>query len=81
MPPTSGVPTERMARLSLASKSVHADDWIQAHRAVAPAMHVSTTFRYDDDPEKLIHMRDESKPKSWNNPDVSTGAGADVGGA
>jgi hypothetical protein len=32
---------------------VHADDGISTHRAVAPAMHVSTTFRYNDDPEQL----------------------------
>uniref|UniRef100_A0A0B7JW54 Cystathionine gamma-synthase n=1 Tax=Bionectria ochroleuca TaxID=29856 RepID=A0A0B7JW54_BIOOC len=38
---------------SLSSKVVHADDNISAHRAVAPAMHVSTTFRYDDDPDQL----------------------------
>ncbi|KAF4594652.1 cystathionine beta-lyase [Ophiocordyceps camponoti-floridani] len=39
--------------LSLASRAVHADDGIAAHRAVAPAMHVSTTFRYARDPERL----------------------------
>lgn len=47
--------------LSLASRAVHADDGISAHRAVAPAMHVSTTFRYHDDPDKL---------KTWDNVDV-----------
>jgi hypothetical protein len=47
---------------SLSSKVVHADDNISAHRAVAPAMHVSTTFRYDDDPDQL---------KMWVNTDVS----------
>lgn len=51
-----------VAGLSLSSRAVHADDGIQAHRAVAPAMHVSTTFRYSDDPEQL---------KSWDNIDVS----------
>jgi hypothetical protein len=39
--------------LSLASRLIHADDHISVHRAVAPAMHVSTTFRYNDDPELL----------------------------
>lgn len=47
---------------SLASRAVHADDGIAAHRAVAPAMHVSTTFRYSDDPDKL---------QSWFTEDVS----------
>lgn len=40
--------------LALASLSVHADDHISAHRAVAPAMHVSTTFRYSDNPDDLV---------------------------
>ncbi|KAK4231035.1 cystathionine beta-lyase [Podospora fimiseda] len=44
--------------LSLASRSVHADDYINNHQAVAPPMHVSTTFRYSDDPDKLV---------SWEN--------------
>ncbi|KAI9171363.1 putative trans-sulfuration enzyme [Paramyrothecium foliicola] len=39
--------------LSLATRSVHADDHISAHRAVAPAIHTSTTFRYSDDPNLL----------------------------
>ncbi|KAJ6016591.1 pyridoxal phosphate-dependent transferase [Penicillium herquei] len=43
-------------KLSLASRTVHADDHISVHRAVAPAMHVSTTFRYNDDPEKLTPL-------------------------
>ncbi|KAH8647514.1 pyridoxal phosphate-dependent transferase [Ilyonectria robusta] len=42
--------------LSLASRAVHADDHISAHRAVAPAMHVSTTFRYNNDPKRLIPL-------------------------
>lgn len=41
---------------SMSSRAVHADDGISAHRAVAPAMHVSTTFRYDDDPDKLSSL-------------------------
>ncbi|ODA78797.1 hypothetical protein RJ55_06181 [Drechmeria coniospora] len=43
-----------LGRLSLSSRTVHADDRIAAHRAVAPAMHVSTTFRYSDDPDQLL---------------------------
>lgn len=49
-------------QLSLASRSVHADDYINSHRAVAPPMHLSTTFRYSDDPDALKH---------WDNTDVS----------
>lgn len=61
----TGVSPEQLkavAGLSLASRTVHADDGISAHRAVAPAMHVSTTFRYNDDPTQL---------QSWDNVDVS----------
>ena len=42
--------------LSLASRSVHADDYINNHQAVAPPLHVSTTFRYSDDPDKLGYL-------------------------
>ena len=49
-----GVPTTEVTGLSLASRTVHGDDHISAHRAVAPAMHVSTTFRYSDDPDQLL---------------------------
>jgi len=40
--------------LSLASRSVHADDYINNHQAVAPPLHVSTTFRYSRDPDNLV---------------------------
>jgi hypothetical protein len=40
-------------KLSLSSKAVHADDHINNHRAVAPPMHVSTTFRYNQNPDEL----------------------------
>ncbi len=46
--------------LSLASRAVHADDYINSHRAVAPPLHVSTNYRYSDDPEALRH---------WDNAD------------
>lgn len=47
-------------KLSLSSMSVHADDYINNHRAVAPPLHVSTTYRYNSDPDKLGH---------WDNTD------------
>lgn len=39
--------------LSLSSRAVHADDYINSSQAVAPPMHVSTTFRFSEDPSKL----------------------------
>lgn len=43
-----------LASLGLASRAVHGDDGISAHRAVAPALHVSTTYAYDRDPARLV---------------------------
>jgi cystathionine gamma-synthase len=48
--------------LSLASRSVHADDYTNTHTAVAPPMHVSTTFRYPRNPDELV---------AWSEVDVS----------
>jgi hypothetical protein len=45
-----------LAGLSLGSLAVHADDHISAHAAVAPAMHVSTTFRYNSSPADLVPL-------------------------
>lgn len=47
------MPPEPETPLALSSRAVHADDAIASHRAVAPAMHVSTTFRYHHDPDQL----------------------------
>ncbi|TXT08634.1 hypothetical protein VHUM_02762 [Vanrija humicola] len=49
-----------VSSLGLASRSVHADDGLSAHRAIAPAVHVSTTFAYSSDPDAL---------KRWDNTD------------
>lgn len=48
-------------RLSLSTRAMHADDYVNSHPAVAPPMHVSTTFRYHQDPDKLV---------PWGQPDV-----------
>ncbi|KAL2266594.1 hypothetical protein VTJ83DRAFT_5946 [Remersonia thermophila] len=40
--------------LALASLSIHADDYTNTHPAVAPPMHVSTTFRYPRNPDELV---------------------------
>ncbi|EPE06725.1 cystathionine gamma-synthase [Ophiostoma piceae UAMH 11346] len=51
-------------QLSISSRAVHADDYINNHRAVAPPLHLSTTFRYSDDPDALRPWdnRDENAP-------------------
>lgn len=48
-------------QLSLAARAIHAGDHLNSHHAVAPPMHVSTTFRYSDDPDKLA---------AWDNVNV-----------
>ncbi|TVY47006.1 putative trans-sulfuration enzyme [Lachnellula occidentalis] len=46
-------PDHRLTNLSLSSKTLHADDFLNKTQDVAPALHVSTTYRYDRDPDKL----------------------------
>ncbi|KAK5134028.1 hypothetical protein LTR08_007033 [Meristemomyces frigidus] len=47
---------------SIATLGVHADDPINEYTDVAPALHVSTTFRYSNDPEKLQPVDDLDIP-------------------
>lgn len=42
-----------ISKLSLSSKAIHADDFLNHGQDVAPPLHVSTTFRYNEDPDKL----------------------------
>ncbi|KAI0555137.1 pyridoxal phosphate-dependent transferase [Xylaria curta] len=53
----------RLQHLSLSAQTVHADDFLNSHSAVAPPMHVSTTFRYSRNPEELSYMVNAS-PKT-----------------
>ncbi|KAH7417193.1 pyridoxal phosphate-dependent transferase [Cadophora sp. MPI-SDFR-AT-0126] len=46
-------PDHGLSNLSLSSKTIHADDYLNEGSDVAPPMHVSTTFRYDRNPENL----------------------------
>jgi cystathionine gamma-synthase len=39
---------------SASTLAVHGDDPLNDSTDVAPAMHVSTTYRYPEDPEKLV---------------------------
>ena len=47
-------PSQGMSNLSLSSLAIHADDFLNVNQDVAPALHVSTTFRYSGDPDKLV---------------------------
>jgi hypothetical protein len=46
--------SQGMSGLSLSSQSIHADDFLNVNQDVAPALHVSTTFRYSSNPDKLV---------------------------
>lgn len=52
-----------LTNLSLSSQSIHADDFLNSGQDVAPPLHVSTTYRYNSNPETL---------KPWAERDVST---------
>lgn len=49
-------------KYSLSTLSVHADDPLNDKTDVAPALHVSTTFRYSNDPDKLKPSSDGDVP-------------------
>jgi len=41
--------------------AIHADDRLNQATDVAPALHVSTTFRYSSDPDQLVPVGDEKR--------------------
>lgn len=45
-------------RLSPSTQAIHGDDYLNTTSDVAPPLHVSTTFRYTDNPEDLITATD-----------------------
>jgi hypothetical protein len=47
---TSG---QKLSSLSLSTQTIHADDFLNKGQDVAPPLHVSTTFRYNRDPDSL----------------------------
>ncbi|KAK3055438.1 hypothetical protein LTR09_003358 [Extremus antarcticus] len=60
---TIPLPTPPKKQHSLATLAVHADDPLNSTTDVAPALHVSTTFRYPFDPSLLIPKDDLDIPK------------------
>ena len=51
---TADVLNKALADMSMATRAVHADDFVSPHRAIAPAMHVAVNFRYARDPKDLV---------------------------
>ncbi|KAJ5109896.1 hypothetical protein N7532_002541 [Penicillium argentinense] len=43
-----------LPEMGMATRAVHADDFVTPHRAIAPGMHVAVNFRYARDPENLV---------------------------
>lgn len=52
-----------LANYALSTLSIHADDPLNSITDVAPAMHVSTTFRYSHNPDKLVPAGEEEEVK------------------
>lgn len=52
------IPEPAIRTLSPATRAIHADDHLNRAEDVAPAMHVSTTFRYASKPEDLVPAKD-----------------------
>ncbi|KAF1990297.1 cystathionine gamma-synthase [Aulographum hederae CBS 113979] len=63
-------PATETSTLSLETLAIHADDHLNKNTDVAPAMHVSTTFRYSNDPEELRPIADEELEITDSTPPV-----------
>ena len=65
-------PDHGLARLSLSSKTIHADDFLNEGQDVAPPLHVSTTFRYNKNPDALIPLTEHDvNPQTSRSCEVS----------
>ncbi|PKX89309.1 cystathionine beta-lyase [Aspergillus novofumigatus IBT 16806] len=40
--------------MHMATRAIHADDFVSPHRAIAPGMHTAVNFRYARDPDELV---------------------------
>ncbi|KAI9876796.1 MAG: hypothetical protein M1830_005697 [Pleopsidium flavum] len=58
MSPSAKASNGLISTLSPATQAIHADDHLNRAEDVAPAMHVSTTFRYASKPEDLVPAKD-----------------------
>lgn len=66
-PAANGVhPPPVQAQYSLATRGIHADDPLHHSQDVAPPLHVSSTYRYGSDPDRLV--------PEWQLPDPEPGA-------
>lgn len=42
--------------MAMATRAIHADDFVSSHRAIAPGMHVAVNYRYARDPDNLVEL-------------------------
>lgn len=55
---TTGSKEPKASEYAPCTRAIHADDGLNAARDVTPPLHVSTTFRYADDPNDLVPASD-----------------------
>ena len=51
--------------MAIATKAIHADDFVSPHRAIAPGMHVATNYRYARDPDNLVESENNDVSTSY----------------
>ncbi|OJJ54740.1 hypothetical protein ASPSYDRAFT_72069 [Aspergillus sydowii CBS 593.65] len=45
--------------MTMATKAIHANDFVSPHRAIAQGMHVAVNDRYERDPDNLVQMENK----------------------
>jgi len=40
--------------MAMATRAIHADDFVSPHHAIAPAIHVTFCYRYSRNPDNLV---------------------------
>lgn len=48
-----------LPNMAMATKAIHANDFVGPHRAIAPGMHVAVNYRYGRDPDNLVQMENK----------------------
>ncbi|KAJ3537420.1 hypothetical protein NM208_g6318 [Fusarium decemcellulare] len=48
-----------LPQMAMATKAIHADDFYNPHRAIAPGIHVAVNYRYARDPDNLVPMEND----------------------
>lgn len=62
-PPSGSEDAAMLDQWQPSTRAVHADDPLNVVADVAPPIHVSTTFRYTNDPDQLVPYHERPEPK------------------